>query len=131
MAIALRAGDGQIPPSGGSFWDLTDDPRKNYELCQLAQDLDAMNDFWESHPDNPQSSPNAQEGDHSESLHSNLKTNTGLLMDKLFKLEALLKLIEGSMSDREDSSAIRLAVELVENALDFTDTWIDRPISHL
>ena len=133
LAKVLRAETNPLPGEWDvdSFWKMTPDRRKNYELYQLANDLEAMNEFWDSHPDNDSDSPNDHHGDRSESLHSNLKTSSGLLMDKLFKIEALLKLIEGSMSDSEDSSAIRLAVELVENALDFTDTQIDSPLSRI
>lgn len=80
---------------------------------------------------NPQSSPNDQEGNRSEFLYSNLKTNTALVMDKLAKLEALLGLILASMDSHEDNSAISLALDLTQDAFEILDVKIDLPISSL
>jgi hypothetical protein len=68
LAKAIRAEDVKLTDDSENtkFWQFTDDPKTNYELCQLATDLEGYDEFWANHPDHQgetSPAPNTQEGD--------------------------------------------------------------------
>lgn len=67
LAKAIRAEDVKLTNDSENtkFWQFTDDPKTNYELCQLATDLDGYDEFWASHPDN-KTSPATNETQYSD-----------------------------------------------------------------
>lgn len=137
LAIALRAGDGHTSQSG-EFWDLTSDPKTNYELYQVAQDLSSLDEFWESIPDNPQSSPNAQEGDRpgGPSLAYELNRiaiNNRELQARLHQVTAILNLLKQDLAMKDDEvfCAIEGVLSILEGAFDDTDRGIGFALSHI
>lgn len=101
LAKAIRAEDVKLTNDSENtkFWQFTDDPKTNYELCQLATDLEGYDEFWASHPDNKEETspaPNTQEGDRITLEQAIVLTDSLPKAEKLRLYEYLLTDVLGS-----------------------------------
>lgn len=61
LATAIRKHESQLTTDEqiDDFWAISGDRQTDYQLCQVAADLDGLDEFWATHPNNLKGSDQA------------------------------------------------------------------------